>query len=474
MEPQITTMNTSSFTAMVDRAYGKEQELQGNRGTLESVITTHFAQMSAKNHLWKRDTFRMLLLHLYNESCFTILRSPDYIAVLANISSFGDKTVKDIQGWEKESFVPEEQLASLIKHCFAKYPTPEFLENVFASDNKIHMYWYVQLGRGDSVLTLSGFPVAFTNKMAHAFRLTPATYTVAQAIRRAQALGYGATAKRADVIAWSALADSFEAEYFWSTVVHFVVKVNEDVTIDKLQVVLEYLEMFRAQQPNMDMKGRTWEALLRQAEEWHTEMAKKRDAEGYEQWKRVAIADFYKEEDEVTYYIIQLINSVQLYEEGYEMSHCVADYTYDCANGSTAIFSLRKYAIGAAEFERMVTIEVSPASREIVEAKGKYNEMPTQTQDKLIMEWAAKEKLKPEYEYYDGFYEPPVNPAPQPAIQLPRQMPRVAIDERYYVPPRYRQEDNDGTEALLLIGKIILYIILSVIFMMLVFRWMLT
>ncbi len=462
METQATTINTSSFADMVDRAYRQEQGLQGNRGTLESVITSHFAQMSAKNHLWKRDTFRMLLLHLYNESCFTILRSSEYIAVLANISSFGHKKVRDIQGWKKQSFVPEEQLASLIRHCFAKYPTPEFLENAFATDNKVQMYWYIQLGRGDSVLTLSGFPVAFTNKMAHAFRLTPPAYTVAQAIRRAQALGYGATAKRAEVIAWSALADRFESEYFWSIVLQFVVKVEEDITLDKLQVVLEYLEMLRAQQPDMKMKGRTWEALLRQAEEWHAEMAKKREAEGYEQWNRVPIADFYKEEDEVTYCIVQLTSSEQLYEEGYEMSHCVADYTDDCADGSTSIFSLRKYVIGTDGFERMATIKVYPDSKLIAEAKGKYNEMPTETQDRLIKEWAAKENLIPDYDYDDGFYQP-VPPQEPQRVEPPQvieymnrfaariERPALIGEHNHYALPPRRRENNDNTSVLLFV-----------------------
>ena len=321
------------------------------------------------------------------------------------------------------------------------------------------MYWYVQLGRGESVLALSGFPVTFTNKMAHAFRLTPPSYTVPQAIRRAQALGYGATDKRADVIAWSALADSFEHEDFRSAVLRFVVKAEEDVTLDKLQVVLEYLETLRAQQPDMNMKGRTWDALVRQAEEWHAEMAKRREAEGYLQWDSADIADFYKEEDEVAYCIVQLTNSEHLYEEGYEMSHCVADYTHDCADGSTSIFSLRKYVVGTDGFERMATIEVYPESKLIAEAKGKYNEMPTEAVDKLIREWAAKENLTPDYDYDDGYYEPvPPQPAQQPVHQ-----PAPYNYEQRYVPPGLRNESSSGDEIPWYYIKIILWIALVIL-----------
>ncbi|QYJ68976.1 PcfJ domain-containing protein [Flavobacterium litorale] len=409
MEKQITVMSKTAFAKMVERAYTTPPLLQGNKGTLASVITSHFAQMSLQNNVWKRDTFRALLLQLHAEGCFTLLKNPGFIAVLANISAFGNKTVRDIQGWKKETAVPEAQLASLIRYSFAKYPVPEFLEHVFNTDKKVHMYWYIQLGRGDSVLALSGFPVSYTSSMAHWFRLTPPTYTVPQAIRRAQALGYGATTERAEVIAWSVLANGFENEVFWAKVVQFVAKVKEEVSLDKLQVVLEHLEALRVQQPDINMKGRTWDALLRQAEMWKAEMVKRNDAAGYMQWKPAEITDFYKAEGNVVYRTVQLTSSEALYEEGYEMNHCIAEFTDDCALGEAAIFSLRAYNSNATDtdFRRILTIEVCLKTNDILEAKGKYNEMPTQEEDKLVKEWAAKEKLTFSCEYYDGFYEPP-------------------------------------------------------------------
>lgn len=89
-------MSKSAFIEMVESAYSITPTLQGNKGTIESVINSHFAQMSTKNNVWKRDTFRTLLLHLYTQRHFTILKNPGYIEVLANISAFGNKTVRDI------------------------------------------------------------------------------------------------------------------------------------------------------------------------------------------------------------------------------------------------------------------------------------------------------------------------------------------------------------------------------------------
>ena len=405
----------AGFAAMVARAAMQRTELTGNKGTLESVIALHFARMSATENLWKRESFTMLLLHLYGQRCFGLLRVPDFIEVLATMSCFGNKMVRDIAEWEACYAPPEEQLASLIRHCFAQYPVPEFMEHVFATGNKIHMLWYVQLGRGESVFALSVFPVKFTNKMSHYFRLTPAGYTVNQAIRGGKALGYGAAIERAEMLAWSTLADGFEHEAFWAGVIQFLCKADETVTMDKLQAVLAYVDNLRVNQPYMSMQGRTWAALLRQAEEWHTQQALRRCEEDRLYWPASGVEPLYIEKGDSVFAAVELTDSNVLYEEGEAMHHCVAEYDYDCYQGSSAIFSLREYQAGAEGFTRLATVEVCLANREVVQAKGKYNEFITDEVQALLKAWAESESLALTHEYDDGFYEPGVQPAPVPA-----------------------------------------------------------
>ena len=57
------------------------------------------------------------------------------------------------------------------------------------------MLWYMQVGSGKSIKQLSQMPVKLTSKMAHEFRNAPAFLATNEALRFAQALGYGATAK---------------------------------------------------------------------------------------------------------------------------------------------------------------------------------------------------------------------------------------------------------------------------------------
>ena len=147
-----TAKNGTGFAAMVEHMYYEQPSLQGNRGTIKSVISSHFAQMSAQNHGWKRDTFRKLLLLMHSKKCYAVLRNPGFIEVLANISAFGNKMVRPAHGWVKDSLTAEGQLASLLRHCFAKFEVPEFMEYIFAGDNKVHMHWYIQLGKRPGIL----------------------------------------------------------------------------------------------------------------------------------------------------------------------------------------------------------------------------------------------------------------------------------------------------------------------------------
>jgi hypothetical protein len=453
------TNKITRFEALVERAYSERNAFVGFEGTLESAVMVHFSKMSAQNHIWRRDAFRKLLLLMYAKKCYAVLRNPSYITVLANISAFGNKTVRDIESWIKDSLVAEGQLKSLIRHCFAKFEVPAFMENVFAGESKVHMLWYIQLGRGDSVQQLAAFPVAFTGRMAHEFRQTPNNFSVAQAIRRAQATGFGASEERAEAIAWSSLAENFQHEAFYSTVINFIVNVNEEVAFDVLQHVLEYIEAMRVNNAVFAMKGRTWAALARQSAEWHVAMAKKREAEGRSQWIPAPIANYVVADGDCTIKIIQLLTSEALYEEGAEMSHCVAEYEDACEEGRTAIFSVRKFAEGQAWYETLATVEVFLEDMEIVQAKAMYNEMICETAHAVISEWAHRERLAIAYEYIsDADFA--VMQAARQAEEHIRQMNECAAAAQQR--PAYRQHNvrnNSSNNEFAFIIKIVVIVI---------------
>lgn len=423
METQAITLNRNApgFEAMVQRVYHGCAVTAGRQDTLEGTLHTHFAGMASQSHTWKREAFRDMLLYFYAKKCYAIIRNPGYIEVLANVSTFANKMVMPMDSWKKDALTPEAQLASFIRHCFARYDVPAFMENVFGSGNKVHMFWYVQLGRGESVQQLSAFPVSFTRKMAHEFRLAPKDYTVTQAIRRAQALGYGATTARAEAIVWAAFPENFEQEAFWSTVVQFVAREEQDIGFDVLHQVLVYIAAMRDVNADFCMQGRAWTALARQAAEWHAEEAKRLHAAGYCEWEPSAIRNFEIRKGEVIYRIVQLTSSEALYEEGSTMSHCVAEYADDCADGTIAIFSARKFIDGEAGYETLATIEVQLPFYTVAQARSRYNEMVGTAAHDVITAWATTEKIAINAHcLYEDMPAAPADVRPQPQLQ-PRQ-----------------------------------------------------
>ncbi len=403
----------SAFTLMVESLYVANTTKIGNQGTLASVIGTCFASMSQTQHTWKRETFRDLLLHLEAQGCYGLLKDELFINALANMASFGNKLVREIGTWEKNSWVAENQMSSLIRHCFATYGVPEFLESVFFEESKIHMFWYVQLGRGESVLALRAFPVKFTKKMAHAFKNAKANYTLAQAIRWAQAKGYGASETMAETLAWSSLPEHFEAEAFWETVIVFFSRY-EELHFGKVQEAIFYIrEQIRADQ-NFSMKGRTWEALTRQSDAWHLAYHKRMEAQNRAEWAVSDINGLSKavlNGNQLTHYeLVELLTSEALYEEGEAMSHCVAEYEYDCIEGKSAIFSLRKRSGGTETI--LATLEVALYYRAVVQAKAQYNEPISAEAEEILFAWASKEKLDLDYEEYEAAGDQAQLPAP--------------------------------------------------------------
>ncbi|MCR5861092.1 PcfJ domain-containing protein [Flavobacterium sp. J372] len=377
------------FRAMVERASQQPAGIVGYENTIESAVRVEFARMG--NRAWRRDVFKGLLLLLHTKKCYKLLQNPEFITIVSNISVFGDKMVNDPSSWKLDALSPEGQLSSLIRHCFARYEVPEFMEYAFACNNRIHMLWYVQMGRGDSVKKLSGFPVEFTGRMENIFRLTTNAFTIPEAIRRAQALAYGTTEDVANVVAWSNISDTFEDETFRAEAIRFAAMVRVEIGINDLNEVWEYIFAMKAENKAYTLKGRTWAAVCRNARAWHLDMARKREAANYREWDRRMLNDFTLETEMATFKVVQLTNSVELYEEGYEMSHCVADYVQDCLDGTSAIFSLRKQMKGQVEFERLGTIELQLETRRIVQAQAKYNDELCEEAESVMQQWAAKE-----------------------------------------------------------------------------------
>ncbi len=147
-----------------------------------------------------------------------------------------------------------------------------------------------------------------------------------------------------------------------------------------------------APQPDLSLKGWSVASLLRRVEEWKAQ----RQVEVKRtliRWNRSAIGEFFgRDEQGRAWTIRELLDSDELAAEGRAMDHCVATYTAWCAKRLTTIWSVS--IEGGDGHERAVTVEVNPASREIVEAKARCNEEPDESCLVILRQWASQQALK--------------------------------------------------------------------------------
>ena len=390
------SIKPSAYLTLVEKIYKQRNKPTRYNGSVESMLREFFSKTSQKKYLWKRRTFKELLVQLYHQKCYALLRNYNHVNVLHNISSFGNLLVRPIGGWKNNCSEPEEQLKALVQYCFTLYDTPKFLENAFFGSEKKHMLWYVQLGKGKSVKSLANMPVELTSKMAHEFRNAPYFLTISEALRYAQAIGFGASTKVAKLIALSRLSVIREdQEVFWASVVQFFSK-EVDLNVGQLDSVVDYLYHKYREDSSFSMKNRTYNALLGHSEEWHRIVYLK-EKEQVCDWKSSGIKPLYVEEiidnKKVIYETKELLNSGELFDEGNAMQHCVAEYDDDCVAEQCSIFSLRQIVEGE-PIKRLATLEIGLPSFQIVQAKAKCNQEPDSKSMELINHWIDNSQLR--------------------------------------------------------------------------------
>ena len=84
---------------------------------------------------------------------------------------------------------------------------------------------------------------------------------------------------------------------------------------------------FDTPQPNLSMRGRTPEALVRAVQQWHGRLMNKTGPWKGTSWKPTAIEPFILETgiaNKKTWTIQELLSARELFEEGRKMNHCVS------------------------------------------------------------------------------------------------------------------------------------------------------
>jgi hypothetical protein len=386
------------FPAMVERIFEGKERTYYQHNTLAYTLENLFSSLSRKKQSKRREAFKELLNHLFKQRCTKLLRSEESLQAIYQIAWFSSAYHRDLKDWKRSSHNPEKQLKDLVKHCFVKYAVPAFMYEVWLDSNRKYMSWFIDLGSGNSVKSLSKVPVKLTKKGAHYFLQAPASYTIEMALRSAQALAFGTDKLVAERIAHSSLSrNNFEHEGFWETVIQFFMNQTM-LDFNKMNEIMDYLADCIRNDRNYSIKGRTIISLTRQSDEWHVAQAiHSASAVELFTWSPLLNSSLIirtkQEKDTKKYRLFELCSSKELIAEGKKMNHCVASYARSCCVKVTSIFTLRCTSILKGQ-ETLATIEVDVRSQTIVQAKARFNKPISAAAKKVMSDWAVQHDLK--------------------------------------------------------------------------------
>ena len=309
-----------------------------------------------------------------------------FVEALGALARHSNAWQREPSDWKPDSRNPRRQFASLARFLFARYDVPACLDAVWfggwGPEAQRQQEWFVHVGSGQNIRT-ADLPLVFSKRMAHVFPEAPSELTANEALRWAQVVGQGGSEVLAQAVLATELGRNFADESFWSTVVLFLVE-NPMLDPDMVGPIVDYInhqkfvptEEGEPPQPNYTMKGRSAVKLLRQVEEWHEHLARDNRQPGGS-WESSGIAGFEwmdDKEEGLRWTIRELTSKRDLTLEGRAMNHCVASYVSNCRRGSKSVWSMQVDAEGHSA--RVLTIAMHNPSRNIVEARGRFNAVP--------------------------------------------------------------------------------------------------
>jgi hypothetical protein len=318
--------------------------------------------------------------------------------------------LRPVEAWAPQGHDPGSLFSSLAHHLLASYPVPPVLTSAWfeglGGRARRHQGWFKRAGSGKSLRT-AGFPIRLSRRMAHEFANAPADFAIGFALRWAQVRGLGSSDALGRALAATSLGDQFWSDGFWTTVILFLIR-QPKLDLTQVGPIVDYLydQKFVGQRvivgedtevfldpphPGLSLKGWTLASLVRRVDEWKaraTEPPRRRLI----RWPHSGIGAYRRQDEEGRAWTIrELLDSDELAAEGKAMAHCVAGYTDSCSKGESTIWSLGIESPG--DRQRVLTIEVAPNTKEVVQAKMKGNDDPDERSRSLLEDWARQESL---------------------------------------------------------------------------------
>lgn len=298
----------------------------------------------------------------YLLSCTKLLDSAEYVKGVMSAVRDNTSWQRSIFSWRPRTHNAHKQFASLVRHLFAQYDVPLFMDKAWLKDNRLHQTWYKQIGSGKNIRSSEGLPVELTKKAAHHFLLAPESYSIEAAIRYGQILALGGEKRLADAILDTRLTSTFVEDNFWQEVLKFFISnpmldlvwINPMVDFiwhQKFEDRIEFTEAGVAEnigppQPKFSMHRRTVHSLIKQINDWHARLGRGGKNSENVRWHKCGINELRFIEGSAdsknmkVWRIYELLSGVELVDDGRQLKHCVASYIKSCARRSSSIWSM--------------------------------------------------------------------------------------------------------------------------------------
>jgi hypothetical protein len=337
------------------------------------------------------------------------------VEALVNLARFADAHVRTAADWIGSSESWRGAINALADHLVSRFRIPAFLGAAwYATDDRYaeaKRRWFVAHAAGARFRSLA-LPIGLTRKMEHILLDSRDHFGIEYALRRAELLGLGADTQLTDAVLATRPALDLDHGEFWRTMWLFL--IANAASIDGAQVgpIIDFAHAIRHErvavdtaegivmreppQPQFSLKGRTARSLLRLMEDWHRDLGL---VAGGLRWEpsrlRPMVLETAQEDPSappVLWELTELTNTAQLRAEGVALQHCVASYSYNCWRGASRIWSLRRRR--DTNVRSIVTVEVDPTRRLIVQARGFRNRRASGKALDLVQRWAARENLR--------------------------------------------------------------------------------
>ncbi len=304
-----------------------------------------------------------------------------------------DKFIRDQLKWKSKSYNLKRQIEDFIKWVYCIYPIPRFMFNVFSDEptlfrgftQKEKLEWFFTVAQGGSFNKQA--KGILTKKEAHLFLQAPDSNTFDENLWWVKCKSLELSNKITNAISTRFFQNLEIRGPFWYSLLMLLKKDESVVTIENLSDVMDFLRDRHGNQRSFNLKGRTFNSLIKLSNQWHRDLQLKRFGSQNLRWAGLPIEDWSwkNKETKMLYTIKQLHTSKELYYEGRKMKHCIASYGHRCVDGNSAIFTLESND-GVNYREKHMTIEVDRNNR-LVQAHGKMNRHVTGEPHLVFNKW---------------------------------------------------------------------------------------